>query len=83
MNQEPGTDAEIKAFAQTTYGAEFPMFSKIDVNGPETHPVYRFLRTKSALWNAAKNEAEVIPWSWTKFLVNEAGEVVHYHVPRD
>ncbi len=57
------------------------MFSKIDVNGSETHPVYRFLRTKSVLYNASEGKAEVIPWNFAKFLVNQEGEVVAYYTP--
>ena len=49
------------------------MFSKIDVNGSDTHPVYRFLRTKSELYDAAENKAEVIPWNFAKFLVDQNG----------
>ena len=70
MDQEPGTEAEIKKFAQS-FNAEFPMFSKIDVNGPDTHEVYRYLRCNSSLMNKDLNEPEVIPWSWSKFLVDE------------
>ena len=44
MGQEPGTNAEIKAFAKDLYGAEFPMFSKTEVNGENTCEVYKYLR---------------------------------------
>ena len=79
--QEPGTEAEIKAWAQSTYNVTFPMFSKIDVNGTHTHAVYRFCRTKSSMYDASTNQAEVIPWNFAKFLVNEQGQVVHYFEP--
>ncbi len=82
MAQEPGTEAEIKAFAQGKYGAEFPMFSKIEVNGENTHPVYAFLRLNSSLANKQKTEAKVIQWNFAKFLVNSEGQVVSYHEPR-
>jgi len=49
MGQEPGTNAEIKTFAQELYGAEFPLFAKIDVNGANTCEVYQYLRVKSDL----------------------------------
>ena len=57
------------------------MFSKIDVNGPNTHPVYSFCRLKSELYHAASNTAYVIPWSWSKFLINEEGQVAYYFDP--
>ena len=47
MGQEPGDEAQIKQYVQSTYDSKFPLFAKIDVNGENTHPVYRFLRTKS------------------------------------
>ena len=59
------------------------MFSKIDVNGPQAHPVYQFLRRHSSLWNCSKKQAEVIPWNFAKFIVNAEGQVVSYHSPRD
>ena len=59
------------------------MFSKIDVNGPQAHPVYQFLRLHSSLWNSSKSQAEVIPWNFAKFIVNAEGQVVSYHGPRD
>jgi glutathione peroxidase len=49
MGQEPGTNAEIKTFAQDLYGAEFPLFAKIDVIGANTCEVYKYLRFKSNL----------------------------------
>ena len=59
------------------------MFSKIDVNGPNAHPVYQYLRMNSPLYGAEKKTASEIPWNFAKFLVNDEGKVVHYHGPRD
>ena len=59
------------------------MFSKIDVNGANAHPIYQFLRMNSPLYNAEEKKASEIPWNFAKFLVNKDGEVVHYHGPRD
>ena len=59
------------------------MFSKIDVNGPETHPAYAFLRLNSRLANKNKTEAGVIQWNFAKFLVNEQGQVVKFYTPRE
>ena len=74
MNQEPGDRAQIQAFAQN-YGVEFPMFDKIDVNGPGTHGVYKFLRA-----NIKEEPGRKIPWNFAKFLVNANGQVQSFHV---
>lgn len=70
--QEPGSDAEILEFATSKFDVNFPMFSKIDVNGPEAAPLYDLLRT------AQPGEAETsdIIWNFEKFLVAADGEVV-------
>jgi glutathione peroxidase len=70
--QEPGSEAEIGQFCATIFGATFPMFSKIDVNGANAHPLYTFLKQQKRgfLGTAA------IKWNFTKFLVDHAGEVV-------
>jgi glutathione peroxidase len=70
--QEPGTDAEIKAFCTTTYDVTFPMFSKISVKGDDQHPLYRYLTSKAA--NPAL--AGDVKWNFTKFLVDRNGNVV-------
>ena len=82
MSQEPGTDAEIKAFAQGKYNAKFPMFSKIEVNGENTHPIYKWLRLNSSLANKGRTSAGNIPWNFAKFVVDEHGLVVSFHEPR-
>jgi glutathione peroxidase len=77
--QEPGSDQEIQQFCATTYDVTFPLFSKIDVNGPATHPLYELL--KSARPGVLGTEA--IKWNFTKFLVNGRGEVVARYAPSD
>jgi glutathione peroxidase len=77
--QEPGSDQEIQQFCTTTYDVTFPLFSKIDVNGPATHPLYELL--KSARPGVLGTEA--IKWNFTKFLVNGRGEVVARYAPSD
>jgi glutathione peroxidase len=69
--QEPGTEAEIAQFCQRNYGVSFPMFAKIDVNGPDTHPLYAWLKreTKGLFGGAIK-------WNFTKFLVGRDGRVL-------
>jgi glutathione peroxidase len=70
-HQEPGTEEEIGAFCQRNYGVSFPMFAKIDVNGGDTHPLYRWLKDeKSGRLGTA------IKWNFTKFLIGRDGRVV-------
>ena len=83
IGQEPGTNAEIKAFARDLYGAKFPLFAKIDVNGANTCEVYKFLRYNSKdLYDPEKKELKEIPWNFAKFLVNGEGKVVSFHNPK-
>ena len=76
--QEPGTDSEIRDFCSLHYDVTFPVFAKIDVNGPKTHPLYRYL--KSAKKGFFGREA--ITWNFTKFLVGRNGEVLRRYSPR-
>jgi glutathione peroxidase len=78
-HQEPGTEAEIKDFCSLTYGVSFPMFAKIKVNGPDTHPLYEYL--KSALPGILGTEA--IKWNFTKFLVGKEGQPIKRYAPAD
>lgn len=77
--QEPGDEKEIASFCSLTYGVTFPMFAKIDVNGPETHPLYKFLKSEKK--GLAGSEA--IKWNFTKFLVDGEGEVIARFGPQD
>jgi glutathione peroxidase len=78
--QEPGTEAEIAQFCELNYGVSFPIFAKIDVNGPDAAPLYRFLKSqKGGLLGAIGLDA--IKWNFTKFLVNRGGEVVGRYAP--
>ena len=79
FNQEKGTAKEIHEFARGKYGAEFPIFEKIEVNGPKTHEAYNYLRTNSELFDTKSNVAKPIPWSWSKFLVDSNGKVVKFY----
>lgn len=75
--QEPGADAEIAAFCETRFGVTFPLFSKVDVNGPNAHPLYKFLTSeKKGLLGS-----EAIKWNFTKFLVGKTGAVVQRYAP--
>jgi len=75
--QEPGDEASIDAFCRTSFGVDFPMFAKIDVNGAGTHPLY------AALKKAAPGllGSETIKWNFTKFLIDRAGQVVERFAP--
>jgi len=75
--QEPGSEAEIGAFCQINYGVSFPMFAKIDVNGPRAHPLYEFLKSAKAGILGTRN----IKWNFTKFLVDRSGAVVGRFAP--
>lgn len=75
--QEPGGAEEIGAFCQMNYGVSFPMFDKIDVNGPKAHPLYQYLKNEQPGVLGTKN----IKWNFTKFLVDKNGKVVDRFAP--
>jgi glutathione peroxidase len=76
-HQEPGSDKEIQSFCEVNYGVSFPLFSKIEVNGPNTHPVYKFLKgEKGGLLT------DNIKWNFTKFLVDKEGTVIDRYAPQ-
>ena len=76
MHQEPGSDAEIQSFCSTKYDVTFPVLSKVEVNGPNTHPLWAFLKAqKSGLLGGG------IKWNFTKFLVDRQGHVVERFPP--
>jgi glutathione peroxidase len=78
--QEPGSEAEIGAFCAKNYGVSFPLFAKIDVNGPHAHPLFRFLKKeKPGLFGFVGVGA--IRWNFTKFLVDRQGGVVRRYAP--
>jgi glutathione peroxidase len=75
--QEPGSEAEIGAFCEKNYGVTFPIFAKIDVNGPQAHPLYRYLKEqKPGIFGIRR-----IQWNFTKFLVDRKGNVVARYGP--
>ena len=77
MNQDPGNEDAISQFCSLNYGVEFPMFAKIEVNGPDAHPLYRFLK------QSAKGVmgSEKVKWNFTKFLVGRDGQVIRRYPP--
>ncbi|HEY2359374.1 MAG TPA: glutathione peroxidase [Phenylobacterium sp.] len=75
--QEPGDAAEIANFCSLTYEVDFPMMRKIEVNGPNTHPLYAYLKgAKPGLLGT-----QGVKWNFTKFLVDRKGEVVDRFAP--
>lgn len=69
--QEPGEAADIGAFCQRNYGVSFPMFDKVDVNGDDAHPLFKWLRQEKGGLLGSK-----IKWNFTKFLVGRDGKVI-------
>ncbi len=75
--QEPGSEAEIQSFCDLNYQTSFPLFSKIEVNGAASHPLFIHLKEQSPGVLGSKR----IKWNFTKFLVNQQGEVVKRYAP--
>jgi len=75
--QEPGAEEEIGAFCEKNYGVTFPLFSKIDVNGDNAHPLFQHLK-KSA---PGLLGTEAIKWNFTKFLIRKDGSVYKRYAP--
>jgi glutathione peroxidase len=75
--QEPGNAEEIANFCSLTYDVTFPVMSKIDVNGADAHPLYKFLKTEQK----GLLGTEAIKWNFTKFLIGKDGEVVERFAP--
>jgi len=74
--QEPGDEDEIASFCSTTYDVTFPMFAKIDVNGDDAHPLYRWLKGEQG-----GVLGDRIKWNFTKFLIGRDGDVVKRYAP--
>ena len=78
--QEPGTDAGIGAFCEKNYGVTFPLFAKTEVNGPNAHPLFCFLKKeRPGIFGFAGSGA--IRWNFTKFLIGRKGNVVARYGP--
>lgn len=78
MGQEPGTEAEIAEFCSVKYGVTFPLFSKVEVNGDDAHPLYQFLK-KELPGTGNKSDIE---WNFAKFLIDQNGKPVSRYHPR-
>ena len=69
--QEPGEDEEIATFCERNFGVTFPLFSKVDVNGDDAHPLFQWLKTEKGGLLGSK-----IKWNFTKFLIGKDGRVI-------
>jgi len=78
-HQEPGDEEEIKNFCALNYDVQFPLFAKIEVNGANTHPLYKYLKAEAR----GLLGSEAIKWNFTKFLVGKDGTVVRRYAPTD
>ena len=78
MAQEPGSNADIKAFCTKEFSITFPMAEKISVKGDDTHPLYKDLKAQAA----AKGFTDPVTWNFGKFLINEKGELIATFSPR-
>jgi glutathione peroxidase len=76
-SQDPGKNEEILEFCQSNYGVTFPMFAKIEVNGPDTHPLFQYLKSEAP----GLLRSEAIKWNFTKFLVDKTGAVKERYAP--
>ncbi len=76
-HQEPGDEPTIQQFCTTNYGVSFPLFAKIEVNGPHAHPLYQFLKSQ----RPGIFGTEAIKWNFTKFLVGRDGAVLRRYGP--
>ena len=77
-HQEPGSDSDIAEFCSTRFSTSFPLFSKIEVNGPNAHPLYQYLKKQAP----GVLGTEAIKWNFTKFLVDGQGKVVKRYGPQ-
>ncbi len=74
--QEPGGAEQIAQTCQINYGVSFPMFAKVEVNGPQAHPVFQWLKSRLPGWFGAK-----VRWNFTKFLVGRDGQPIKRFAP--
>lgn len=76
-NQDPGNDESIQEFCQLNYGVSFPVYAKIDVNGDNTSPLFKHLKSEAP----GLLGSNAIKWNFTKFLVDDQGKVVKRYAP--
>lgn len=78
LHQDPESNSTIQEFCEMNYGVTFPMFGKIDVNGSQAHPLYRYLKSQAKGLLGSKS----IKWNFTKFLVDAKGNVIKRYGPK-
>lgn len=78
-HQEPGNEADIRSFCSLTYDVDFPMFSKVDVNGDGAHPLWKWLKQEKGGFLGL----DAIKWNFSKFLVGRDGKVIARYAPTD
>jgi len=76
MHQEPGSNEQIKAFAESCYRVTFPLFAKIDVKGDQQCPLYAYIQN-----HLQKKPLKFIPWNFSKFLVDQKGNILRQYTP--
>jgi glutathione peroxidase len=77
--QDPGSNGEIAAFCKKNYDVHFPMMAKVDVNGADAHPLWKWLTAEAPGLLGSK----AVKWNFTKFLVGRDGEVIRRYAPQD
>lgn len=83
LSQEPGSNKEIEDYARVTMKAQFPLMDKCDVNGKNAHPVWKYIRKNIECFNNPQTgKIRNIPWNFSKFLVDENGNIIAYLNPR-
>ena len=78
-HQEPGDAEDIRSFCNLTYDVDFPMFSKVDVNGDQAHPLWKWLKQEKSGFLGTS----AIKWNFSKFLVDREGRVLKRYAPTD
>jgi len=77
--QDPGSNKEIASFCSLNYGVNFPMMAKVDVNGENAHPLWKWLTAEAPGLLGSK----AVKWNFTKFLVARDGQVIRRYAPTD
>lgn len=75
-HQEPGSADEIESFCEVNYGVSFPMFEKVDVNGKDAHPLFKYLKRELGGFLGSK-----IKWNFTKFVIDQNGNPIKRYAP--
>ncbi len=77
--QDPGENAEIASFCQVNYGVSFPMMAKVEVNGANAHPLFKWLKAQAP----GLLGSQAVKWNFTKFLIGRDGRVIKRYAPQE